>query len=257
LQIDLKNIQTKKGTKEIDFCSSYYLKGCAGAGKTTLALQMAKLWITKLNECIADVDESNYIHFINSVELIGLLRKGFGLGDEPSQKLFEKLKTIKFLILDDIGKEKLSDFVFEKMYELINYRQSNRLQTVFTSNFHLATITEMYGDSIVSRIIDLVTVDNIIEVESDTDRRLARQNSAKTDFNFLSQNKIITQSEDTYPLDIFETSFENTKTFDLYCDSKEKAGQKVIRHYSIHNIVNHEGLAKIKEVLKAKLSINS
>ena len=41
-------------------------------------------------------------------------------------------------MLDDIGKTKASDFVYEELYGLINYRLEHGLTTIFTSNHPLS-----------------------------------------------------------------------------------------------------------------------
>ena len=41
-------------------------------------------------------------------------------------------------MLDDIGKTKPSDFVFEELYGLINHRLEHGLTTIFTSNHSLS-----------------------------------------------------------------------------------------------------------------------
>ena len=56
------------------------------------------------------------------------------------------------LILDDLGAEKITDFVKQITYYIINEREINCLQTIITSNFNLSQIDEMIDSRVSSRI---------------------------------------------------------------------------------------------------------
>src|SRR3990167_9483378 len=56
------------------------------------------------------------------------------------------------LIIDDIGAEKMSDWVRQILYYIINEREQRLLPTVITSNFSLQQIAEQIDIRISSRI---------------------------------------------------------------------------------------------------------
>ena len=72
------------------------------------------------------------------------------------------------LILDDIGVERVSDFVLETLYRVINYRYVNMLPTIFTSNLNIQELADKIGDRSVSRIVEMC---GVVELTG-SDRRL-------------------------------------------------------------------------------------
>jgi DNA replication protein DnaC len=65
------------------------------------------------------------------------------------------LCDVDYLIIDDIGAEKLSDFVVEFLYTIVNRRYENMKKTVLTTNFKLEDFEKRYGDRILSRISEM------------------------------------------------------------------------------------------------------
>jgi DNA replication protein DnaC len=49
--------------------------------------------------------------------------------------VLQPLVTAQLLVLDDVGKEKTSEWVEETMTFIVNSRYNNRLTTIFTSNY--------------------------------------------------------------------------------------------------------------------------
>jgi hypothetical protein len=154
------NLETKTN---LDISSSYFIKGLPDSGKTTLALQIAKSWIN-------ETGISDKINFVSSLRVTELLRSWYSAktSSQESDKWryeYESYRDSLCLIIDDFGKEKVTEFVFEKWYELLNFRNENGLQTIFTSNETLETIAKNFDDSVRSRIIAIVGLSNIIELE--------------------------------------------------------------------------------------------
>lgn len=75
-----------------------------------------------------------------------------------------------FSFIDDLGAEKVSDFVFEFLYLLVNrvYEKGDQAKLAITSNLTIEQMREKYGDRIVSRLIEMCAV---VEIDGD-DRRL-------------------------------------------------------------------------------------
>ena len=67
---------------------------------------------------------------------------------------WNRLLRVRFLVLDDIGVETVSDFWAERVNELLDARYGNRLPTALTSNLNADEFKRRYGDRIVSRIRD-------------------------------------------------------------------------------------------------------
>lgn len=86
----------------------------------------------------------------------------------------DKIKTLcdsEYLIIDDIGAEKTSDFVIEFLYTIVNRRYENMKKTVLTTNLSLADFEKRYGDRILSRISEMCV---IVEVNGE-DKRLFKK----------------------------------------------------------------------------------
>jgi DNA replication protein DnaC len=72
------------------------------------------------------------------------------------------------LIIDDIGAEKMSEWVAETLYIIINTRYENCSPTIFISNLSLQKLEEVVGDRIPSRISEMC---HIMKIDN-KDRRL-------------------------------------------------------------------------------------
>jgi DNA replication protein DnaC len=66
------------------------------------------------------------------------------------------------LVIDDMGKENMSDFVVSQIFELVNERYANMKPTIVTSNFTVAELEKRLASrgnvdtakAIVSRLTD-------------------------------------------------------------------------------------------------------
>jgi DNA replication protein DnaC len=66
--------------------------------------------------------------------------------------------TCDYLILDDLGAEKTTDFTRSILYQIIDYRYNYEKPTIITSNLDVKQIAERFDDRIASRIISLCPV---------------------------------------------------------------------------------------------------
>ena len=63
------------------------------------------------------------------------------------------VKKCKLLIIDDIGAEKVTEWVRERMVSIINTRVSGRLSTIYTSNLSPEELVAQFEERIGSRVI--------------------------------------------------------------------------------------------------------
>ena len=75
----------------------------------------------------------------------------------------------KFLIVDDIGSQKKSDWTEEILFDLIDYRYNSRLPTVFTTNLMMNEFNSIYHERISSRLF--AAENTIIKIENGKDLR--------------------------------------------------------------------------------------
>lgn len=73
--------------------------------------------------------------------------------------LIKKFKEVPCLVLDDFGKEKTTDFGLDALYDIVNDRYNNELQTIITTNAtDIETLAkwgnEQYTTPMVSRVME-------------------------------------------------------------------------------------------------------
>lgn len=146
-----------------DSRNGIFIHGECGTGKTHIAYALAKQ---------AEEVQKLAVKFYNIPDLIRYLKRDFSdenktLSEENTN--FGKLLAFKgLLILDDFGTEKLTEWVEEILYMIINKRYENVLPIIFTSNLSPEKMVEKFGDRIVSRIIGSC---DVIELKGN-DRRI-------------------------------------------------------------------------------------
>lgn len=109
------------------------LTGNSGSGKTYLAAAIA-------NHCIG-LRISTY--FMVVPDLLDHLRATFGPKSEVTyDELFEQVRNVPLLILDDLGAQTSSSWATEKLFQVLNHRFNSRLPTVITTNVPLDRLDE-------------------------------------------------------------------------------------------------------------------
>ena len=78
--------------------------------------------------------------FLNIPNLLDLLRAGYQ--NDSYQALLRLCQTIDVLVLDDLGVEKLSDWAYEKLYQILDHRYQAEMPTVIATN---CRITDLEG----------------------------------------------------------------------------------------------------------------
>jgi DNA replication protein DnaC len=122
-----------------------------GNGKTSWACKILNEYLKKV--CLTNNLKCRGI-FVNVPDFLQGVRNEISTDGNDMHELVDHIKEADIVVWDDIGVEKPSDWVREQLYILINYRESNNLSQVYTSNINLSTLqNEKYlGGRIVSRI---------------------------------------------------------------------------------------------------------
>ncbi len=106
--------------------NSLYIYGNYGTGKTHLAAAIA-------NEAIANGKQVVYTRF---GELCRDVKRAYeSKAKEGEDNILRKYKTCFLLVLDDLGKEKITDWSLALLFELIDSRYRDMLPTVITANY--------------------------------------------------------------------------------------------------------------------------
>lgn len=129
--------------------SIFIFSEVTGNGKTTWATKIANQYIRKIVSTSLLEDE---VLYLNVSLFLDQLKGQFSNFNEGISELQEMAKKCNLLILDDIGAERPSEYVCERLYDLINYRYTNMLTTIYTSNLTPNEIGDRLGSRIESRV---------------------------------------------------------------------------------------------------------
>ena len=121
-----------------------------GCGKTSWACKIMGYYFRKIAFTTGLENEGLYIFLPTFLED---LRDNYDNKDPDFEQVLSMVKGCKLLIIDDIGAERVTEWVRERVVSIINTRSSNGLCTIYTSNLSPAELTEELGDRIASRVL--------------------------------------------------------------------------------------------------------
>jgi DNA replication protein DnaC len=107
-----------------------YLYGPPGNGKTHLAA-------AAVNRLIA---QGRAVLFTTAPELLAMIRDGFDGGQ--AENLIGLCQRVPWLVVDDLGAERLTDWAAEVLFRVFNARYTTRAHTLVVSNVRPADIPE-------------------------------------------------------------------------------------------------------------------
>jgi DNA replication protein DnaC len=73
---------------------------------------------------------------------------------DQSKEVLESVKTADLLILDDLGSERKTEWVEERLFLIIDYRWQWKLPIIITTNFTADKLPEKISERVVSRLMD-------------------------------------------------------------------------------------------------------
>jgi len=129
--------------------NSLLLYGGFGTGKTGLAVAALK------DHMHRELDEGL---FITVPRLLDRIRTSYNAKDSSDAELVERVQTVDMLVLDDIGAERVTEWVAERLFSVINARHDSMLPTIFTSNLDPAELAGHLGERTAWRVIEMCEV---------------------------------------------------------------------------------------------------
>ena len=135
------------------FSHSLFLPGKAGIGKTSFALLTMMYHMEQFNCVKGRFQKGKTFLFETTQDMIQILRHAIRGSVEDEIATIDKYKNVDFLILDDFGVEKSTDWAFSVLYLIISHRYEEDKQTIFTSNFDLDQLAEKNNDERLTRRI--------------------------------------------------------------------------------------------------------
>lgn len=131
------------------------LVGKAGSGKTHLAVGVLR--------AIADAKAAGDLtfslfrsKFVVVPELLDTLRER--IGDPMVRDPLPPLMDAPLLVLDDLGREKPTEWVTDRLYVLVNRRYNAKLPTIVTTNYPISELAGRGYDAMMSRLRDGASV---------------------------------------------------------------------------------------------------
>ena len=155
LNVSFENFERKRMPKAYDIAKGYadnfhnnngegiIFTGGVGTGKTHLAAAICKEVTYKY---------STTVEFVSYVQLLADIRAAFS-GNKNIGEIEEKMMKTGLLVIDDLGKEKQSQFSNETLYRVVNERYKNELPVIITTNWPLETLSERLDYAVFSRLI--------------------------------------------------------------------------------------------------------
>lgn len=139
----------KRVKASMDRDESLVLIGNTGCGKTHLA-------IAAMRHGVDTGKMGPGLIFIPVPELLLKIRATFRDGArETEEEIIDRYSRCPFLVLDDLGAEKTSEFSIATLELIINRRVMEDIQTVITTNLTLDEIEEKLSARIASRLVEM------------------------------------------------------------------------------------------------------
>ena len=119
-----------------------YFEGTKGTGKTHLAVAIA----------LQLIREGVPVVFRTSIDLLAELRETYDRrSGHDEKKIIQAYATVDLLIIDDLGKERPSEWTVDRLFAIINERYENMKPIIITTNYNqselIKRLTPPGGDS--------------------------------------------------------------------------------------------------------------
>lgn len=195
------------------------LEGAYGCGKTHLAAAIAN----------AAVHRGVPTLFITVPDLLDSLRFAYGNPETTFEARFEEIRNADLLVMDDFGTQNATAWAQEKLFQIINFRYTNKLPTVITTNL----IFDEIESRIRSRLQDSDYVQHIRIIAPDFRRPKETSNPG---ISMLSMP------------DIQKMTFGNFETRD------DEVGKEVVTTVTREKQDKYGRLYKDKEIIREKVT---
>ena len=131
------------------------LSGGAGSGKTHLAVAVLRELVRLckvLDGPAAWCGNDRKGCFVSAPELLAKIRATYSDPNGDEEGLIDKYASVKYLVLDDLGAEKSTEWSISTLYLIIDRRYREMLPTIVTTNLTVDEIGQGLSRRIASRL---------------------------------------------------------------------------------------------------------
>lgn len=129
---------------------SMYFYGDIGSGKTFKIYQAIR---TLIYHKIFRQERIGIIKMHTAPALLDNIKACFAhTAVTNAEEYIQSIRSCNYLFLDDLGTEKVTDWVLEKFGDIINYRYENSLHLTVSSNLPIEKMENHLGSRIYSRL---------------------------------------------------------------------------------------------------------
>jgi len=130
--------------------SGLFISGDPGLGKTFLLSSIC-------NSLLAARVPTLYVVFC---DLIAAIKDTFNAEGSTTteSRIMTAAREADVLLLDDLGAEQVTEFVTNRLFDIVNYRCNHQKPLVVSSNLRVQEIGRLYGERIASRLWEMCDV---------------------------------------------------------------------------------------------------
>jgi len=140
-----KSIEYAKGF--VDEKKGLIYFGTVGTGKTHLS--------AAITNYILDTHKIP-VKFGSITSLLNSIKATYSDGSkETEHNIIKELSSVDLLIIDDLGKEKPTDWTISILYTIINNRYEDYKPTIVTTNLTINNLEKNIGEAAMSRLIEM------------------------------------------------------------------------------------------------------
>lgn len=117
--------------------------GPSGTGKTHLALSVIKTLLKKGFQCL----------FVDFHDLLAEIRSSYDeLSHTSELQILRPVLTTQVLVLDDLGSQRMTDWMQDTVFHIVNLRYQQKRSLIATSNLPMEPSKDSHGDTLRDRL---------------------------------------------------------------------------------------------------------
>lgn len=134
---------------------SLLFQGPTGTGKTTTMVSVVRELLRERALSTGKAPERTAYKFVNYNEFFFEAQDVFRTEHDRILDYLRPIAKSEYLFIDDLGKKRVTEFVRDALYYVIEQRDANRRPTFVTTNMTTAEIEQAFDASITSRLIGM------------------------------------------------------------------------------------------------------